>query len=73
MSLLTPKASEAHTAITNVIINNKVIIYFICYPIIIFFNAKLQLFAHTGKIFLTKWAELCKFLDMNQIYRDSFS
>lgn len=36
MSLLILKASVAHTAITNVIINNKVIIYFICYPLLLF-------------------------------------
>ena len=36
MSLLILKASVAHTAITNVIINNKVIVYFICYPLHLF-------------------------------------
>ena len=36
MSLLILKASVAHTAITNVIINNKVIAYLFCYPITIF-------------------------------------
>ena len=36
MSLLILKASVAHTAITNVIINNKVIVYSFCYPILLF-------------------------------------
>ena len=36
MSLLILKASVAHTAITNVIINNKVIVCSFCYPILLF-------------------------------------
>jgi hypothetical protein len=36
MSLLILKASVAHTAITNVIINNKVIVYSFCYPLLLF-------------------------------------
>ena len=36
MSLLILKASVAHTAITNVIINNKVMSYSFCYPILLF-------------------------------------
>ena len=32
MSLLILNASVAHTATTNVIINNKVIVYYLCYP-----------------------------------------
>ena len=36
MSLLILKASVAHTAITNAIINNKVIVCSFCYPILLF-------------------------------------
>ena len=36
MSLLILKASVAHTAITNVIINNKVMVYSFCYPLLLF-------------------------------------
>ena len=32
MSLLILNASVAHTATTNVIINNKVIVCYVCYP-----------------------------------------
>ena len=35
MSLLILKASVAHTAITNVIINNKVMVYSFCYPLLL--------------------------------------
>ena len=51
MSLLILNASVAHTATTNVIINNKVIVYYFCYPNLLFYNAKLTLFARTGKNF----------------------
>ena len=51
MSLLILNASVAHTATTNVIINNKVIVYYFCYPNVLFDDAKLTLFAHTGKNF----------------------
>ena len=51
MSLFTFTASATHTATTNETINNKVIVYYFCYPNVLFDDAKLTLFARTGKNF----------------------
>ena len=67
MSLLILNASVAHTATTNVIINNKVIVYYFCYPNLLFYDAKLTLFARTGKKFWTKHRGLKDLIDMYQL------
>lgn len=52
MSLLTFKASEAQRAMTNVIRNTNAIIFsFLKYVILIFYAAKLRLFAYTDKFY----------------------
>ena len=65
MSLLILKASVAHTAITNVIINNKVIVY--SFVILYFFlRCKITIVHAHRQDFLTKREEKGRFVDIGQ-------
>ena len=65
MSLLILKASVAHTAITNVIINNKVIVY--SFVILYFFlRCKITIVCAHRQDFLTKREEKRGFVDIGQ-------
>ena len=65
MSLLILKASVAHTAITNVIINNKVMVYSFCYPLLLL-RCKITTVCAHRQDFLTKMAKKQVFVDIGQ-------
>ena len=65
MSLLILKASVAHTAITNVIINNKVMVYSFCYPLLLL-RCKITTVCAHRQDFLTKMAKNPVFIDIGQ-------
>ena len=65
MSLLILKASVAHTAITNVIINNKVMVYSFCYPLLLL-RCKITIVCAHRQDFLTKMAKKQVFVDIGQ-------
>ena len=68
MSLLILNASVAHTATTNVIINNKVIVYYFCYPniLIFFLRCKINIVCVHRQKFWTKHRGLKDLIDMYQ-------